>query len=181
MFLDKFKESPKDKILYILALAGFLIVLLVEIIIFIPAEAAVSTYGILDYEFAWSLDQVVSIFVEWGSTGILVQINAIYWDFLFIVGYVSLAFSLIVLVFHKSGETMQFYGTYIPLTPILTGAFDVIENILLLSIANNLTSVPDYFPLLASLSASIKFGLLIVGIIYFVIGLLIILINKMRK
>jgi len=181
LFLDKFKKSPQDKILYLLSLVGFIIVLLVEILIFIPAETAVSTYGILDYEFAWSIDQVVSIFVEWGASGILIQINAIYWDFLFIIGYVSLAFSLILLVYHRSGETVQFYGTYIPLTPLLTGVFDIIENILLLSIGNSITSVPDYFPLLASLSATIKFGLLFVGIIYFAISLLILIINKLRK
>jgi hypothetical protein len=49
MFLDKFKEFPKNRILFILATIGFLLVILVEIFIFIPIESAVSTYGILDY------------------------------------------------------------------------------------------------------------------------------------
>jgi hypothetical protein len=181
VFLDKFKEFPKSRILYVLTVAGFLIVLLVEIFVFIPIESRVSTYGILDYEFAWNATNVLSIFSTWGPDGINNQITAIYWDFLFIIGYVSLAFSLIILVFQKSNEQIQIIGKYIPITPILTGIFDIIENVLLLTMATNPSSVMDSNAILASLSASIKFGLLFVGIIYFAVALILIIFNKLTK
>jgi hypothetical protein len=181
--MDKFKEFPKSRMSYILAVIGFLIVLLVEIFVFIPIESTVSTstFGILDYEFAWNANKVLLIFSAWGSNGINFQITAIYWDFLFIIGYVSLAFSLIIIVFQRSNENIQTIGKYIPITPFLTGIFDVIENVLLLTMATNPGSVTDSTALLASLSASLKFGLLFIGIVYFIGALIHVLINKIKK
>ncbi|MHA2036339.1 MAG: hypothetical protein ACW972_09825 [Promethearchaeota archaeon] len=181
MIMEKFKEFPKNSILYVIAIMGFLIVLLVEIFVFIPIESAVSTYGILDYEFAWNAANVLSIFSAWGSNGITNQITAIYWDFLFIIGYVSLAFSLIVLVFQRSSEQVQTIGKNVLITPFLTGIFDIIENIFLLIMATNPSTIIDSNALIASLSASIKFGLLFVGIIYFVIALILIIVKKIQK
>lgn len=181
MFLDKFKESPKNRILYLITIAGFLIVLLVEIFVFIPIEAAVSGYGILDYEFAWTSSQVEKIFISWGDDGINNQITAIYWDFLFIVGYASLAFGLIVIALRKSEGKIQNIGTFITITPFLTGFLDIIENIFLILMAKAPTSVSDPFPLVASLSATLKFGFLFIGIIYFVIAIISIVINKIKK
>ena len=181
MFLDKFKEFPKSRILYILAVIGFVIVLFVEVFVFIPIESTISTYGILDYEFAWNANKVLSIFSTWGSNGITNQITAIYWDFLFIFGYVSLAFSLIILVFQRSNEQIQTIGKYVPITPILTGVFDIIENVFLLTMATNPSSVIDSYSILASLSASLKFGLLFVGIIYFIGALILLIIHKIQK
>jgi uncharacterized integral membrane protein len=181
MFLDKFIEFPKRKVLYLIPLVGFLIVLFVEIFIFIPIEAAVTTYGILDYEFAWTPSRAKTILSIWGNDGINSQVTAIYWDFFFIVGYVSLAFGLIVITLRKSESKIQTIGTYISLTPFLTGFLDVAENIFLLLMSNNPTSVPDSYPLLASLSATLKFGFLFIGILYFVMAVIFILINKIKK
>ncbi|MFW9942258.1 MAG: hypothetical protein ACFFFT_14565 [Candidatus Thorarchaeota archaeon] len=181
MLLDKFREFPKNRVLYLITLAGFLIILLVEIFVFIPVEASVPGYGILDYEFAWTSYQVEIIFNIWGSSGIDEQVIAIYWDFLFIVGYVSLAFGLIVIAFRKSEGKLQKIGTIITITPFLTGFLDMIENLFLILMANTPTSVSDPFPLIASLSATLKFGFLFIGIIYFVITIISIVINKVRK
>ena len=181
MFLDNFKEFPEKRILYIITIIGFLIVLLVEIFVFIPIEARVSTYGILDYEFAWTSSRAETILSVWGSEGIDNQVTAIYWDFLFIIGYVSLAFGLIVIAFRKSERKIQSIGTLITITPFLTGIFDVTENIFLISMTNTPTSVSELHPLITSLSATIKFGFLFIGIIYFVITSLIIIINKIKK
>jgi hypothetical protein len=181
MFLDKFKEFPKSKILYLITLIGFLVVVLVEIFVFIPIEASVPGYGILDYEFAWTSNQVEIILTAWGSSGIDKQVAAIYWDFLFIIGYVSLAFGLIVIAFRKSEGRIQRIGTYITTVPFITGLLDVIENVFLILMANTSTSVSDPFPLTASLSATLKFGFLFIGIIYFVLAIISIMINKIKK
>ena len=178
MFLDKFKVFPKNRLLYIIAVVGFLIVLLLYLLVFIPIEGMVSTYGILDYEFAWNSEQVEAIFAVWGYEGITIQKIAIYWDFLFIIGYVSLAFSLVVLVLRKSKNSIQTIGIYIVITPFLSGIFDIIENINLLIMG--LTFITNGNAFIASLSATIKFGLLFVGIIYFIGGLIHILFIKIK-
>ncbi len=38
MFLDRFKESPKDKLLLLITIIGLVIVLFVYILIFMPIE-----------------------------------------------------------------------------------------------------------------------------------------------
>ncbi|MFW9824307.1 MAG: hypothetical protein ACFFE4_15295 [Candidatus Thorarchaeota archaeon] len=181
MILNKFKEFPSKKTLYLLIIIGFLIVLFVEIFIFIPIESLVPTYGILDYEFAWNVGRIVTIFSAWGADGIVHQITAIYWDFLFILGYVSLAFGLIIIVYQRSSEFIQNMGVYITITPFLTGLFDVIENVILILMATNFNFIIDTNAILASLSASIKFGLLFVGIIFFVGALILIILKKIRE
>jgi hypothetical protein len=105
------------------------IVLILYLLVFIPIEAAVPTYGILDYEFAWTPDRVQLILLAWGVEGIYLQSLAIYWDFLFIVGYVFLALGLILLVLRRSKRKVQTIGLYFTITPFLTGILDIIENI----------------------------------------------------
>lgn len=181
MFLERFKESPKDKLVLILTISSLVIVLLVYILIFIPIEASVSTYGILDYEFAWTPDRVQAIFSAWGTDGMANQSLAIYWDFLYIVGYISLALGLILLVLRRSEGKMQTLGLYFTLAPFLTGIFDIIENMNLLVMLSNPTPILSINPFLASISALIKFSFLFAAIGYFVIALLIIISNKIKK
>ena len=117
MFLRKFIEFPKNKILYILALVGFLIVVLLELFIFLPMGATVPIYGVLDFKFGWTAIKVDTIFTIWDSNGIKIQTIAVYWDFLFIVGYVLLAFSLITFTLRRSENRIQTIGIFITITP----------------------------------------------------------------
>ncbi|MFX0002083.1 MAG: hypothetical protein ACFE9C_13630 [Candidatus Hodarchaeota archaeon] len=181
MLLNRFKDSPKNKYIIIITLIGLMIVLLIYLLVFIPIEAVVSTYGILDYEFAWTPDRILIIFSAWGSEGMANQALAIYWDFLFIVGYVSFALGLILIVLRRSEGKMQTIGIYFTLTPFMTGIFDIIENLNLLIILSNPTSISIINSLTASLSALIKFSFLFSAIIYFVIALITIILNKIRK
>jgi hypothetical protein len=181
LFLEKLKESPKDKLLIVITLIGLAIVILLYTLVFIPIEALVPTYGILDFEFTWTPDRAENILAVWGSQGIFQETLAIYWDFLFIVGYVSLAFGLILLVLRRSKNKLQRIGLFMTTIPFLTGIFDIIENINLLIMLSNPTSILSINPLIASISALLKFGFLFAAIIYFVIALILVLINKIKK
>ncbi|MFX1312336.1 MAG: hypothetical protein ACFFHD_06955 [Promethearchaeota archaeon] len=179
MFINNLKEYPKDKYLVIATLICFLIVIIIEILIFLPIETP--TYGILDFEFAWTPKKVETIFMAWGNEGMNNQKLAIYWDFLFIIGYAPLAFFLIVFILRRSSDKVQKIGLYMSITAIFTGTFDIIENINLLQMLNNSSSVTSINALTASLFASLKFGFLFAGIIYFIIALILFLINKIKK
>lgn len=181
MFLEKFKESPKDKLVILITIIGLTIVLLTYILIFIPIEASVPTYGILDYEFAWTSDRVGIIFSAWGTDGMNNQSLAIYWDFLYIVGYVSLALGLILLVLRRSEGKMQTLGLYFTITPFLTGIFDIIENVNLLIMLGTPTSISSTNAFLASICALIKFSILFAAIAYFIVALIIVIIAKFKK
>ncbi|MFW9973026.1 MAG: hypothetical protein ACFFDF_22765 [Candidatus Odinarchaeota archaeon] len=181
MIFEKFQVFPKDKYVIILTMFGLTIVLLIYILIFIPIEALVSTYGILDYEFAWTPERVQTIFSAWGTEGMNNQALAIYWDFLYIIGYVSLAVGLILIILRRSDNKMRTVGLYFTLVPFLTGIFDLIENINLLLMLNNPTSITIINSLTASVCALIKFSLLFAAITYFVVALIIIIVHKFSK
>lgn len=184
MFLNRFKDSPKNKYVITMTIIGLVLVLLVYLLIFMSIEAAVPIYGILDYEFAWTPDRVQVILLAWGVEGILRQTMAIYWDFLFIVGYVSLSLGLILLTLRRSEGKVQAIGLYFTITPFLTGLFDIIENINLLIMFDTWIMSPIISPinsLLASLSALIKFSFLFAAIAYFVVALFFILLNRIKK
>ena len=104
---------------------------------------------------------------------------AIYWDFLFIIGYVLLAFSLVVLVLQKSEKKLQTVGTYVVLTPFLSGIFDIIENVNLLIMSHEFITMSNAF--MASLSATLKFSFLFIAIAYFVVALIILGIYKIKE
>jgi len=184
LVLNRFKESPNDKFVIFITIFGLAIVLLTYILIFMPIEAAVPTYGILDYEFAWTPERVQTILLAWGVEGIIRQTSAIYWDFLYIVGYVSLALGLILLVLRRSEGKIQTLGLYFTLAPFLTGIFDIIENINLLMMFDTWIMTPSistFNPFIASLSALIKFSFLFAAIAYFIVALIIIIINRFKK
>ena len=181
MLLNRLKDSPKDKFVIIMVLIGFITVLLTYLLVFIPIEAAVPTYGILDYEFAWTPEVVQIIFSVWGVGGMIQETIAIYWDFLFIVGYVSLALGLILLVLRRSDGKVQTIGLYFTIMPFLTGILDIIENINLLIMLSNPISISAFNPFVASLSALLKFGCLFAAIAYFIIAIIIVLINRIKK
>ena len=87
----------------------------------------------------------------------------------------------ILLVTRKLEGKLQNCGLYITITPLVAGVFDVIENINLLLMLGNDAYIDMGSPFIASLCALIKFSLLFVGICFFLIALIILIINKIRK
>ncbi len=106
----------------------------------------------MDYEFAWTQERAKEILSVWGVQGRNKELLGIYWDFLFIIGYVFLAFGLIVLILRKSVGKIQKLGIYFTLVPFLIGFFDIIENINLLVMLSAPTSFTAFTPFIASIS-----------------------------
>jgi hypothetical protein len=176
MFLEPLKEKPKDIILYLMFIAGFTLFVIINVLIFQPLGALVPTYNILDYEFAWTAEQVLIIFAEWGTSGRNLIALSTYWDFLYIVGYVMFAFAGVLLVTRHLPDKFHKIGLYTSFISILSGLFDVIENIFLLIMIGNVSSVQSLAPLLAGIMATIKFSALFIAAFYFLIGLFIIIV-----
>ena len=96
MILEKLQKKPSDLILLITAAIGIIILLTINILVFEPMAKAVYLYGILDFEFAWTKEQILTIFFVWGPDGMALQAAGVYWDFLYIFGYVVPLFALIL-------------------------------------------------------------------------------------
>ena len=183
MLLDKLKEIPKNFYLIILFVGGIILFLAINTLVFqaLSGSSLFASYGILDFEFAWNVEQVELIFVAWGSNGMVLQEAGVYWDFIYIIGYVSFAFGGILLVTRKVSGKFQTVGLYVSFIAVLSGLFDVIENIFLLIMLQNPSTIPTFAPLIAAIMATIKFSCLAIALMYFVIGLIIALVLMIKK
>jgi len=181
MNLEKLKKSPSDLVLLIAAAIGVIILLTLNIFIFEDIATGSYRYGILDFEFALTKERILTIFSVWDVDGMALQATGVYWDFLYIFGYAVPLFALILFFSRKLEDRAVTIGLYMSLTPIAAGIFDVIENINLLIMLNDPSNFASFVPLIASVSAMIKFGFLIVGAIFFLVALTLFIIKKIKK
>ena len=181
MILEKLKKTPSDLILLIIAAIGIIILLVINMLVFEPLANSGFVYGILDFEFAWNKDQILVIFADWDSSGIILQANGVYWDFLYIIGYSVPLFALILLFTRKLSGKIVDIGLYMSLTPLVAGIFDLVENINLLIMLNDTPNFASFVPLTASITAFIIFIFLLVGAIFFLVVLVLTLIKRFKK
>ncbi|TFG20251.1 MAG: hypothetical protein EU533_06200 [Promethearchaeota archaeon] len=181
MFLDRLKESPKSLYLFMMFIAGFLLFLIINFTVFRPLGVAVTGYNILDYEFAWTPEQVIIIFATWGTNGMILQAAGVYWDFLYIIGYGSFAFSGVLLLAKQLSGKWQMLGLYVSFIAILAGLFDVIENIFLLVMLYDPNSVIFVVPTIAGVMATMKFSALLIALLYFIPGLVAVIIQMIKN
>ena len=181
MILEKLKKAPSDLILLIAAAIGIVILLTINIFIFEPLALSVYYYGILDFEFAWTYDQAILILNTWGPLGMALEEAGVYWDFLYIIGYVTPLFALILYISRRLKDRMATIGLFMCLTPVVAGIFDVIENINLLIMLNDTPNFASFVPLIASIAATLKFGFLFIAAIFFLISLVLLIIAKIKK
>jgi len=179
MFLEKLLDVPIKKILSAITILGLIsFVLLTILASLLGLFEGNSEYRIFDYEFAWTAEQVNKIFKSWGSEGKHRIAIGIYFDFIYILAYVSLMFGCLLIVSRKLEGSLQTTGLYMTLMPFIAGIFDVIENINLLLMINDEAYIGMGCPFVASICAMIKFTLIGVCIIFFLISIIIIVIKK---
>jgi len=183
MNLKKLREFPKNKALIVVTIISFIAFLLLTLIM-APTELYLERntgYGVLDFEFAWTSEKINRIFNAWGSSGKQMELITTYIDFLYIVCYAFCYSGCILLITRKLKDRAQKIGLYVALTPFIAGIFDVIENINLILMLTNDSFIRGGSPFIASLCATFKFGFLIVGWVFIVVGFLVLLINKFKK
>lgn len=72
MSLEKLIEFPKNKVVVLITIAAFILALLISQFIMAPIEAELkgsTGYGVIEFEFAWTSEQINTIFKAWGSEG----------------------------------------------------------------------------------------------------------------
>ena len=183
MFLDKLIEFPKNKTVILITLIAFILSLLINQFIMAPIEAELkgsTGYGVIEFEFAWTSEQINTIFKAWGSEGKKKETFVTYVDFLFIPCYSFFMAGCILLVTRKLEGKLQEIGLYMTIMPFIAGIFDVIENINLLLMLTNESFIWSLSPFIASLCATIKFSLLFIAIIFFIVALIIVIIKKFK-
>jgi len=180
MFLKKLLEKPKKKNLYILIILSLMATIIIAIAMR-PIENTlknVTGFGVMEFEFAWTADMIKIIFNAWGAEGMTKMTINTYNDFAFIPAYSILSACLLIFVGRRVNGNFQKIGLFMILTPFLAGILDIIENLNLLLMINEPSFITSGSPFIASLCALIKFSILLVDIVFFILALIISLIKK---
>ena len=181
--LEKLKDFPRNKILILITVVAFILALLISQLIMAPIEAELkgaTGYGVIEFEFAWTSERINTIFKAWGSEGKKKELYVTIVDFFFIPCYSLFMEGCILLVTRKLDGKSQEIGFYFTIMPFIAGIFDIIENIILLLMLTNESFIWSLSPFIASLCATIKFSLLFITIIFFIVALIIIIIKKFK-
>jgi len=183
MAINKLLEFPKKKVLILITILTFAAFLLLTLIM-APTESYLKEntgFGVLEFEFAWTSERINTIFKSWGTDGKQKELLVTYIDFLYIPSYAFCYSGCILLITRKLKNRSQKIGLYMALTPFIAGILDIIENINLILMLTNDSFIRGGSPFFASLCATIKFGFLIIGWIFIVVGFFVLLLNKVKK
>jgi hypothetical protein len=153
--------------------------LIVLCIINLPLQNPNAQNGIVSFELAGNLATSTKILNSWDSSAKLSASLSLGIDYLFLFLY-SLFFFVVILkiskYFKNSLKLFSKIGIYLALLQPLAALFDAIENYFLIQLLFG--SVNGAFSILAFWSASIKFLIIILGVIYLLSGLVLIYFKK---
>ena len=133
-----------------------------------PLRTSAAPNGIVSFELAGSVGQASAITDEWGNTSHIFAAFGLGIDYLFMPIYaLTLAFGTLLAAGRHSGW-LRSLGTVAGYGAFAAALFDSIENYALFQILLNRIHSP--YPQLAYYCASIKFGLLLFGIVFALVG-----------
>ncbi|MFW9906568.1 MAG: hypothetical protein ACFFFH_19835 [Candidatus Thorarchaeota archaeon] len=173
--IKELETTPSQNIVIfftgVAAISSILIFLLMR-----PVEAALkatSSYGVMELEFAWTVNQIEDIFRSWTNELITKELTVTYLDYGFLLAYSTFLAGITLLMTRKIlARQIQLVGLYMTIVPFLAAIFDAIENLNLILMLSSPTNFPVFSPFLASLFASLKFGLLIVVFVFWIISVI---------
>jgi len=175
-FAYKLREVPRPRTLLLILLFSFVAFMWMYVFVFIANDdylkSILKTYTFFHLEFAFTPDQVNLIFAQWGLSDAIfrnILINIL--DFPFIVSYVIILTCISIFAMRQLKDKYLNVGLRLIYLPILAGILDCIQDIFLLIMLINGSAINFIFPLLVSILAIIKYGLMFgtVGFVIFTI------------
>jgi hypothetical protein len=130
--------------------------------------ASGSKYNIVSFELAFTKAKALEILDSWGDGQKLSARKSILLDFIFIVGYVVIFFSVTSLLSAWNKGKLRKSGQRAAILPFIAGALDVTENMFLLLILAAADFMPEVFPVIAGICASLKFALLALTVLFWI-------------
>ena len=136
--------------------------------------------GILSFEFAKDTTEAQAILDSWNEAAKLDAAFGLGIDYLYMFAYstaISFACAWIALVLGERGyRRFAFAGFLIGWSAWIAALFDAVENYALIQMM--LHGVADPFPQLSRFCATIKFGLVFIGLIYEIVGVILLVSSK---
>jgi hypothetical protein len=137
--------------------------------------------GIVAFELAGNADHARGIIDGWGPELSILARKSIIVDFVFIPGYVFLFFSItmfVSLLFTGAPRTWIRKAAFLP---IVSGLADVVENTFLLLVLKSPHDISDLYPQIAAWCATVKFALLAVVAVIWIIAALVWLVKRLAR
>lgn len=127
--------------------------------------------GIVAFELVGSADSAQKMIDAWGPELSLLMEKSINIDFLFIPAYALLFFAVTMLLSMLFEGSMRVWIRRMAFLPFVSAVFDVVENIFMILALKSAGSIPASYPMIAKWCAVVKFGLLGLVVIGWVIVL----------
>lgn len=147
---------------------------------FLPLEDIMQRrggYGIVHYELAFTNEKATEILSTWDSEARSAAFRSLVIDYAFMPAYALFFGAVTLLLAHAQRGAMRQAGFAITWGCVAAALLDALENAMLLSILNG-PPVPPTPPLIAGTAASIKFLLLILPLVYWPIGLILLIARR---
>ncbi|MFW9827722.1 MAG: hypothetical protein ACFFEY_09025 [Candidatus Thorarchaeota archaeon] len=180
MKLVKFSEKPESRTLKFLILIG--VILCVAVIPVMQYFTALSGFPaqIFSSQLSFNGDLMKSYYA---ITDIGLYRITVLLDYIFMVGYGAILFSLSILVARRFRKTsiLRQISFIIAICGAIAACCDGIENVFILAMLSDPTGFPNYWALLHSVFALIKWILLFTGIAWVLIIGIFSLIRKMDR
>ncbi|MHA2225461.1 MAG: hypothetical protein ACXAC8_09675 [Candidatus Hodarchaeales archaeon] len=173
-FIKRLEKIPSQKFTVLLTFISAILTITIFLLMN-PVETALKTtgpWGVIDLEFAWTVNQVKTIFQAWGSVLIAQEMYVTFLDYGFLITYSTLFAGITLLISRRLNNRMQSIGLIVTIIPFVAALFDAIENLNLILMLSSPTNFPTFAPFLTSLFAVLKFGMLFVVIISWIIFVL---------
>jgi len=137
-------------------------------------------WGIVSFEFAGTLDQARDIMNSWNDNARIDAMFSLKVDFVFLFLYsTALALSCVLwLKTYQQGTFLYNLGIGLAWGQWLAAIFDAVENYVLLQILSG-TSL-EIYPIIAFISASVKFLLVGLGVLYMIYSWLFMIYFKIK-
>jgi len=137
-------------------------------------------YGIVDFELAYSVEKAGEIVGVWGEELLPLAKKSLIVDYPFMPAYALIFFSLTRLFALIPGGRMSIWAKMAALFPLAAAIFDAVENLGLLSVVASPDAIPAWAPVVAGISATIKFSLLLLAVLAWPVAVLARLIGGKR-
>ena len=147
-----------------------------------PLKTKVAPSGIVSFEFAGELSVAQSIVESWGQKGQVYAGLNLGLDYFFLVAYASAIGLGCVLVAHSLSERVEvlwLVGVALAWGQYGAALLDCIENYALIQVL--LGSGRELWPAVALWCAVLKFLLVAAGLVYIIIGAIVVMVAKARR
>jgi hypothetical protein len=148
-----------------------LVTTLAIFIIFAVHDRGLRPYTIIAFELAWTPLQAGVLLSTWGVAGRQVARESLLIDFAYMPAYAFLFAGLVLVEARRSAGRVQRLGLRLALAPFAAWLLDALENAALLGVLAAPAGPPAAMLLVAGLSATLKFLLLLACLLYIVFAL----------